>query len=167
MPSTVVIVIIVRLDLFSTAGDGGGAYQTPCRENGYGIFNVRGTKTATMVALTAREARHRFDMHNRVIHPSRKSVPRYIGNPPPPLKESYLSSSVAHGFPPWVRTQDLWLKMHSGQQPFARMEGQLAQLLGLYRSTSLEVVEGMIRHTQLQKIADAYASKKVRLFICV
>lgn len=44
------------------------------------------------------------------------------------------------------------------------MEGQLAQLLGLYRSASLEVVEGMMRHPQLEKIADAYASKRVRLY---
>lgn len=62
----------------------------------------------------------------------------------------------------WVRTKDVWLKMHSGQQAFAGAEGQLAQLLGLYRSASLEVVEGMMRHPQLEKIADEHANKKVR-----
>ena len=58
--------------------------------------------------------------------------------------------------------KDIWLKMHSGQA-FARLESQLAQLLGLYRSISLEVVEGLMRHPQLEKIADAHANKKVRL----
>lgn len=97
----VVIVIIVRLNRCLAAGDGNGAYQTPCRENGCGIFDVRKTATATMVALTAREARHCFDMHNRVIHPSRMSVPRCIGKypTPPPAGLLFFSFCRPRFFP--------------------------------------------------------------------
>lgn len=56
--------------------------------------------------------------------------------------------------------QDLWLKMHSGDG-LARSQGDLAQLLRLYRSASLEVIEDMMRHPELEKIADSHSKKKV------
>lgn len=40
--------------------------------------------------------------------------------------------------------------------------GGLTQLLMLYRSASLEVVEGMMRYPELEKVADGYTWKKVR-----
>ena len=59
--------------------------------------------------------------------------------------------------------QDVWLKMHSAEG-FARAHGggDLTQLLILYRSASLEIIEGMMRHPELEKVADGYTRKKVR-----
>lgn len=56
--------------------------------------------------------------------------------------------------------QDVWLKMHSAEG-FTRAQGDLVELLNLYRSVSLGVLESMMRHPQLEKIADAHTKKKV------
>lgn len=57
--------------------------------------------------------------------------------------------------------------MHSGEG-FARVQGEIAHLLNLYRSATLEILEDMMRHSQLKKIADAYTKKKVRIIVvCV
>ncbi|CAM9207477.1 unnamed protein product, partial [Hapterophycus canaliculatus] len=57
--------------------------------------------------------------------------------------------------------QDVWLKMHSAEG-FATVQGsgELAQLLKLYRSASLELIEDMMRNPELENIADAYTKKK-------
>lgn len=62
-----------------------------------------------------------------------------------------------------MNTQDVWLKMHSAES-FTQAQGgaDLVQLLTLYRSASLEVIEGMMRHAELEKVADGYTRKKVR-----
>lgn len=39
--------------------------------------------------------------------------------------------------------------------------GELAQLLKLYRSASLRVIEDMMRYPELEKIADEHTKKKV------
>lgn len=51
--------------------------------------------------------------------------------------------------------------MHSAEG-FTQGGGDLTQLLTLYRSASLEVIEGMMRHPELEKVADGYTRKKVR-----
>ena len=62
-----------------------------------------------------------------------------------------------------MTTQDVWLKMHSAEG-FAHAQGggDITQLLMLYRSASLEVIEGMMRYPELEKVADGYTRKKVR-----
>eukprot|EP00903_Cladosiphon_okamuranus_P005612 g5581.t3 len=57
--------------------------------------------------------------------------------------------------------QDVWLKMHSAQG-FAQAQGggDLTQLLTLYRSASLDVIESMMRQPELEKVADGYTRKK-------
>lgn len=52
--------------------------------------------------------------------------------------------------------------MHSGDG-FARVQRDLAELLSQYRSVSLEVLENMMQHPQLEQMADAYTKKKVRV----
>lgn len=51
--------------------------------------------------------------------------------------------------------------MHSAEG-FAQGSGDLTQLLMLYRSASLEVIEGMMRYPELEQVADGYTRKKVR-----
>ncbi|CAN0032928.1 unnamed protein product, partial [Scytosiphon promiscuus] len=57
--------------------------------------------------------------------------------------------------------QDLWLKMHSAEG-FATVQGsnELARLLRLYRSASLDLIEDIMRHPELEKVADAHTRKK-------
>lgn len=63
---------------------------------------------------------------------------------------------------PWIH-QDVWLKMHSAEGfTQAQGSGDLIQLLTLYRSASLEVIEGMMRYPELEKVADGDTRKKVR-----
>lgn len=64
--------------------------------------------------------------------------------------------------PTWNK-QDVWLKMHSAEG-FKTSQGcdDLAQLLKLYRSASLRVIEDMMRYPELEKIADGHTRKKVR-----
>lgn len=60
--------------------------------------------------------------------------------------------------------QDLWLKMHSGEDfTKAHCGEELARLLRLYRSATLEVIEDMMRHPDLEQVADGYTRKKVRV----
>lgn len=50
--------------------------------------------------------------------------------------------------------------MHSGES-FATVQGEVAHLLKMYRGATLEILEDIMRHPQLEKIADAYTKKKV------
>ncbi|CAM9314335.1 unnamed protein product [Ectocarpus fasciculatus] len=57
--------------------------------------------------------------------------------------------------------QDVWLKMHS-VEVFATTQGggELAQLLNLYRSASLEIIEDVMQHPDLEKVGDKHTAKK-------
>ncbi|CAN0059978.1 unnamed protein product, partial [Ectocarpus sp. 4 AP-2014] len=57
--------------------------------------------------------------------------------------------------------QDVWLKMHS-VEVFATTQGggELAQLLNLYRSASLEIIEDMMQHPDLERVGDKHTAKK-------
>lgn len=52
--------------------------------------------------------------------------------------------------------------MHS-VEVFATTQGggELAQLLNLYRSASLEIIEDMMQHPDLEKVGDKHTAKKV------
>lgn len=62
-----------------------------------------------------------------------------------------------------VDKQDVWLKMHSAEG-FATVQGtgELARLLKLYRSASLDLIEAMMRNPELENVANAHTKKKVR-----
>ena len=51
--------------------------------------------------------------------------------------------------------------MHAGEN-FAKVKGDIAQLLRLYRSASLRVLDGIMRRPELERIADARTKKNVR-----
>lgn len=92
------------------------------------------------------------------LHPVTKTRHRLIF-----LVSKYTSNHLVLGaLSVCSSIQDVWLKMHSGDG-FARIKGDLARLLSIYRSASLEVVEAMMRHPQLEKVADAFTKKKVCL----
>ncbi|CAM9929921.1 unnamed protein product [Ectocarpus sp. 12 AP-2014] len=57
--------------------------------------------------------------------------------------------------------QDVWLKMH-GVEVIATTQGrgELAQLLNLYRSASLEIIEDMMQHPDLERVGDKHTAKK-------
>lgn len=58
--------------------------------------------------------------------------------------------------------KDLWLKMRTGGG-FDRVKGDIVQLLNLYRSASVQVFEDMMRHPELERIADGHTKRKVSL----
>lgn len=67
--------------------------------------------------------------------------------------------------------QDLWLKLHSGES-FENVQQEVVGLLIDYRSATLEILEDMMRQSQLESIADAFYRRKVwnnqwRLAICL
>lgn len=52
--------------------------------------------------------------------------------------------------------------MHTGEG-YTRVQDELARLLKLYRMVSLDIVEDMMRRSDLESIADAFSKGKVNL----
>lgn len=50
--------------------------------------------------------------------------------------------------------------MHSGEG-YTRIQDEISRLLTLYRAVTLDVVEDMMRHSDLESIADAHSKRKV------